>query len=40
MMKGPHLAARAIAGALLAARVYDWIRCEPDIGRAWVKGCC
>ncbi len=29
-----------IAGALLAARVYDWIRCEPNVERGWVKGCC
>ena len=27
-------------GALLAARVYDWIRCEPNVERGWVKGCC
>ena len=28
-----------IAGALLAGRVYDWVRCESDIQRRPVNGC-
>ena len=28
-----------IAGALLAARVYDWVRCESEVERRPVNGC-